>query len=52
MIWLIYCDARNFWRAFDKNGSPLSEKSLFGGPYWEIKLCSFLMMDSADLEEV
>ena len=29
MIWSIYCDARNFWRAADENGVPLSEKIFF-----------------------
>ena len=48
----MYCNARNFWRASDENGGPLSENSLFGGPHWEIKFCSFLIMESADLEEV
>ena len=52
MIWLIYCNARNFWRASDENGGPLSEKNLFRGLYWEIKFFSFIIMESADLEEV
>ena len=25
-MWLMYCDARNFLRASDENGGPLSEK--------------------------
>ena len=52
MIWSMYCNARNFWRPSDKNGGPLSEKNLFGGPYWGIKFCSFLIMESVDLEKV
>ena len=27
-------------------------KNCFGGPYWEIKFCSFWMVESADLEGV
>ena len=50
-MWSIYCDARNLWRFFDENGGPLSEKNLFGVPYWEIKFCNFLIMESADLQE-
>ena len=52
MVWSIYCDARNFWRASDENGGPLSEKNLFGWPYWEIKFCNFPMTEPTDLEEV
>ena len=44
----MYCDARNFWRASDEMGVHYL-KRIFGGPYWEIKFCSFLMMESADL---
>ena len=46
------CDAWNFHRASDKNGGPLSEKDFLGGPYWEIRLFSFGMMDSADFGDV
>ena len=52
MIWPMYCDARNYWRASDEKEGPLSEKNLFERPYREITLCSFLLMESADLEEV
>ena len=48
----MYWNVRNFWRASEENRGPLSEKNLFGGPYWEIKFCNFLIMDSADLEDV
>ena len=48
----MYCDAMNFRRASDENGGPLSEKDIFEGPYLEIKFFSFLMMESADMEEV
>ena len=51
VIWLIYCDARNFGRVSDENGGQLSVKILLGRPYWEIKICSFQMMDSADLDD-
>ena len=52
VIWSIQYDARNFWRASDENGGPLSEKQSLEGPYWEIKFCNCLMEESADLEEV
>ena len=45
-MWSMYWDPRNFWRASEENGRPLSEKNLFGGPYWEIQICNFLIMDS------
>ena len=51
-MWFMYWDARNLWRASEENGGPLSEKNLFVGPYWEIKFCNFLIMDSAVLEDV
>ena len=34
-----------FQRASEENGGP-------GGAYWEIKFCNFLIMESADLEDV
>ena len=49
MMWSMYWDLRNFSRASEENGGPLSEKNLFGGPYREIKLCNFLIMDLAVL---
>ena len=48
----MYCDAKNFLRASDENGGPLSVKNLFGGLYWEIRICSFHMMEFADFEDV
>ena len=48
----MYWDARNFWKASEENGGPLSEKNLLGGPYCEIKFCNFLIIDSAVLEDV
>ena len=41
MIWSMYWDTRNFWKASEENGGPLSEKNLFGGPYCKIKFCNF-----------
>ena len=52
VMWFIYWDVRNFWKASEENGGPLSEKNLFGGPYCEIKFCNFLIIDSAVLEDV
>ena len=51
-MWSMYYDARKFLRASDENGGPLSVKNLFGGPYLEIRLCIFHMMESADFEDV
>ena len=48
----MYWDVRNFWKTSEENGGPLSEKNLSGGPYYEIKFCSFLIMDSAVLEDM
>ena len=33
VMWYMYWDARNFWKALEENGGPLSEKNLLGGPY-------------------
>ena len=52
MMWSMYWDARNFWKALEENGGPLSEKNFLGGPYCEIKFCNSLMIDSAVLEDV
>ena len=52
VMWSMYWEARNFWKASDENGWPLSEKNIFGLPYCEIKLCNFLIIDSAVLEDV
>ena len=41
VVWSMYWDARNFWKALEENGGSLSEKNLFGGPYCEIKFCNF-----------
>ena len=51
-MWLMYCDVSNFARASEENGGPLYVNNLFGEPYWEIKFCSFHIMESADLEDV
>ena len=52
VMWSVYWDARNFWKALEENGGPLSERNLLGGPYCEIKFCNFLMIDLAVLEDV
>ena len=31
MIWSLYCNARNFWRASDENGGPLPERIFLEG---------------------
>ena len=52
VMWSIYWDARNFLKASEENGGLLSVKNLFGGLYFEIKFCNFLIIDSAVLEDV
>ena len=38
--------------ASEENGGQLSVNNLFGGPYWEIRFCSFGMMESTAFEDV
>ena len=52
VMWSMYWDARNVWKALEENGVPLSEKTFLGGPYCEIKFCNFFVIDSAVLEDV
>ena len=39
MVYVLGC--KEFWKASEENGGPLSEKNLFGGPYCKIKFCNF-----------
>ena len=53
VIWSLWLQCKELLKMLlTKIGGPLSEKNLCGGPYWEIKFCSFWMMESADLEDV
>ena len=45
-------ECKNSLSTSDENRSPFSVKDLLGGPYWEVRFCSFLMIEPADFEDV
>ena len=48
----MYCNARNFLRASDKNGGPLLRRIFVEGHIRKLSSVVFKLMDSANFEEL